>query len=438
MHMHDLEGKDFFDNIRRSVKISHFVASIIPLALLVYFSIKYVYPYLTHSDLSRIPLNIGILLLLAVAVSVLGLILSTKATNSSIASAQDLNKKLNSLFSITKEFRETAYSDILLSKIVESAMDLTSAEAGALLLYDEQRNLQFKVNVMKNTRQPGDKIIKTYEGIARWVAETGKPALLNDASKDERYNPEFDEETGFKTNSILCVPLICSNEIIGVVELRSGKLGLFTKQDEALLHSLADQASISIVQNRLKERRHSDLIHITEILVGAQDYMQNKKGHARRVASYSNLIGKHLDFSEPELKKLYYAGLLHDIGMLKLDAKEQTEKEKIMQHPRLGYDMLKAISLWSDSADIVLNHHERYDGTGYPMSRKKEEIPIGARILAAADTFDELTGSYSYKKQLDYEAALEEIEANSGAQFDPVVVQALKASITSSGVIREL
>ena len=97
--MSELEGKNFFDNIRRTVKISHFVASIIPLALLVYFSIKYVYPYVTQNDSAEVSVSIGILLLLAVAVSVLGLVLMTKSTNVSILSAQDLNKKLNSLFS---------------------------------------------------------------------------------------------------------------------------------------------------------------------------------------------------------------------------------------------------------------------------------------------------------------------------------------------------
>jgi K+-sensing histidine kinase KdpD len=258
--MNGLEGKDFFDNIRRSVKISHFVASIIPLALLVYFSIKYVYPYVTKGDISRIPLNIGILLVLAVTVSVLGLILTTRATNSSIASAQDLNIKLNSLFEITKQFRETLYLDILLKKIMASAMELNAAESGSLLLFDEVGNLRFKVNAGKNAEKMNNKVLNPGKGIASWVAENGKPVLINDVSNDSRYSSEFDNETGFKTTSVLCVPLIYSKEIIGVIELRNKKHGNFTKQDEALLHSLADQASISIVQNRTKERQHSDLI----------------------------------------------------------------------------------------------------------------------------------------------------------------------------------
>lgn len=430
--MQPLEGKEFFDNIRRSIKISHFVSSIIPLSLLVYFSIKYVYPYVTAGDISKMPLNIGILLLLAVVVSVLGLILSTKTTNSSISSVQDLNLKLNSLFEITRQFRETIYLDILLEKIVKSAMDLISAETGSLLLHDELGDLQFKVTIGKDLQKMNNRVLKPDEGIAGWVVKTGTAALIKDVSTDQRYNPAFDNEAGLKTRSVMCVPLIFSNETIGVIELRNKNQGAFTKQDEALLLSLADQASISIVQSRLNERQHSDLIHIIEILVGAQDYLQNRRGHARRVANNANILGKYLGLPEGELKKLYYASLLHDIGMLKIDKNDHWKKEIIMQHSKLGYDLIKSVSFWSDSADIILHHHERYDGTGYPLSKKKEEIPLGARILFVADTFDVLISGYSYK-QFDYDAALREIEVNSGTQFDPLVVEALKSSIISIG-----
>jgi putative nucleotidyltransferase with HDIG domain len=434
--MNRLEGKDFFDNIRRSVKISHFVSSIIPLSLLTYFSIRYVIPYVTAGNASEVPLSIGIVLVLSVAVSILGLLLSVKATNSSITSAQDLNLKLNSLFEITKQFRETVYPDILLEKILRSAMELIQVESGSLLLRDDDGNFQFKVHVGKNSEKYVNKFVKPGEGVAGWVAENGKPALINDVSKDNRYSAESDTAYGVAARSILCVPLILSNEIIGVIELRNKMNGIFTKQNDALLHGLADQASISIMQNRSNERNHSDLIHITEILVSAQDYVQNRKEHARMVAKYAILIGKQLDLPESDLKKLYYAALLHDIGMLRIDAAEQLQKEKIMQHPKLGYDLVKSISLWTDSADIILHHHERYDGKGYPMSKERDEIPVGARILSVADAFDVLTNGYSYK-QFDHASALKEIEAHSGTQFDPTVVEAFRASLSNTGIQKE-
>ncbi len=433
--MQRIEGTNFFNEIRRSVKISHFVSSIIPLALLVYFSIRYVYPYVTEGDISKVPIDIGILLILAVAVSVLGLILTTRATNSSIASAQDLNMKLNSLSDITKQFRETLFPDILLKKIMESAMTLTDTESGTLLLFNENGDLQIKVTAGITSDTIKNRTIKSGQGISGEVAATGKPVLLNDAAKDPRHDPEYDNDAGMKTRSILCVPLIHSNQIIGAIELRNKRKGEFTSHDEALLNSLADQASISISQNRSSEKQHSDFIHITEILVSAQDYVQNKKGHARRVANYANLIGKQMDFSDIELRNLYRACLLHDIGLLKIDTRDLSKKEKTIQHPKLGYDMIKSISIWSDSSDIILYHHERYDGKGYPMAEKGNNIPMGARVLFVADTFDVLTSDNSYRKKLDYNAALQEIKAHSGTQFDPQAVEALQESLTESGMI---
>lgn len=426
--------RKFFEQIRRYVKISYFVSSIIPLAILVYFSLKYIYPKFEF----ELPINIGVILFLAVVISILGLFLLTRTTNASLSSLEDIYEKLNSLIEITKQFRQTLYIDILLENIVKAAMHLNSTTAASLLLYDDSGNLRFKVILGEQSQRIKDRIVKRGEGIAGLVADTGKPILINDVTQDSRYNSDFDKETGFKTKSIMCAPLIYDNNIIGVIEVLNKKDGNFNEEDMVLLHSLADQAAISITQSRVHEAQHSDIIHIAEILVGTQDYHNpDKKGHARRVASYANLIGRHMGLSENELKKLYYASLLHDIGLLKIDISEHWKKEKNMQHPQLGYDMIKGISLWEESAEIIHSHHERYDGTGYPVGKKGEEISLSARILSVAEVFDMLTNTHSYKKKVDYNTAVKEIEVNSGSQFDPMVVKAFKSSIKDYDLISE-
>jgi putative nucleotidyltransferase with HDIG domain len=426
--------KNFFEKIRRYVNISYFVSSIIPLALLAYFSIKYIHPYLEW----EIPTNVWILLFLSVVISLLGLSLLTKTTNASLSSLQDIYVKLDTLIEITKQFRETFYTDILLENIVKSAMRLNSTRAGSLLMYDESGNLRFTVVVGEQGQRIKDRVLKRGEGISGWVAETGQPALINDVTKDSRYNPDFEREMGFKIKSIMCAPLIHNKNIIGVIEVLNKENGSFTKEDMNLLYSLADQAAISIAQSKAYESQHSDLIQIVEILVGAQDYHSpEKKGHARRVANYANRIGKEMGLSETDLKNLYYASLLHDIGFLKIDINEQWEEEKYIGHPQLGYEMIKPISLWKEAAEIILSHHERYDGTGYPLEKKGEEIPLGARILSVADIFDVLTNKYSYKKRLDYTDVVSEIEANSGLQFDPAVVKAFKSALKETDLISE-
>lgn len=164
-----------------------------------------------------------------------------------------------------------------------------------------------------------------------------------------------------------------------------------------------------------------------------------KKGHVRRVAKYANLIAKNMGFSETDLRTLYHACLLHDIGFLNIDTSDVEgtpwAKERFIQHPELGYEMVKPISIWSDAAPIILHHHERYDGKGYPSGKKGEEIPPGARILFVAEVLDVLTSKSSYKTQLNFEEAVKEIEANAGSQFDPNVVNALKLTIKETDLI---
>jgi|Deesub1362A_J573_1020465.scaffolds.fasta_scaffold00284_47 HD-GYP domain-containing protein (c-di-GMP phosphodiesterase class II) len=430
--MDDTVGSPFFESIRRNIKVSYFVASIIPLGLLVYLSVKYILPLVTGGDLSALPLHIGILLFLAVVLSVLGLSLSVQTTNKSIFALQTLHRKLNSLLEITKQFRETPYLDLLLENIIRSATDLIYAETGSLLLFKDEEHLVYKVVTGKDAEILKDRTIKVGSGFAGQVAKTARPLLINKVDENSG------REMGIVINSALCVPLIYSKKVIGVIELLNKKGDVFTREDERLLHSLADQAAISISQSRELETRQSDLIHITEILISAQDgYSKIKKGHARRVARYANLIARKMGLGEDFMKTLYYACLFHDIGFLRIPVEEQGQRERIFQHPRLGYEMIKPISLWSDVAEWILYHHERYDGRGYPSGKKGEEIPLGSRIIFVADTFDVLTSKRSYKDTLSFEMAIAEIEANSGSQFDPEVVNAFKSSISETDIMTE-
>ncbi len=426
--------KDFFDNIRRSVKWSYVISSLFPLIVTLYILYRYVFPMADQNT----KVHIGILFLFILMLSVLGLIVTTRVTNASISSAESLQEKLNSLIEITKQFRETLYIDILLESIIKSAIHLNSAESGSLLLYDETGTLKFKVAVGNRSEKVKSRTVKRGEGVSGWVAETGKSAIINDVTGDKRFDPAFDKESGYKTRSIMCVPLIHNKEIIGVIEVLNKKEGQFTHEDEKLLYSLADQASISITQSRVYESRHSDLIHITEILLSSQDFHSpNKKGHARRTANYANLIGRSMKLSETELKNLYYASLFHDIGFLKIKTADHSDMEKVKKHPSLGYEMIKPIAIWKDAAEMMISHHERYDGKGYPAGKKGDEIPLGSRILNIASTFDVITSNHSYKEKIDFNAAIREIDANSGTQFDPQVVQIFKNAIKDSDLAND-
>jgi HD-GYP domain-containing protein (c-di-GMP phosphodiesterase class II) len=262
---------------------------------------------------------------------------------------------------------------------------------------------------------------------------------VNDVQADPHFDASFDEATGFRTRSVLCVPLQFENRVIGVLELINKKSGVpFDEQDLNILFNLADQAAISIEHTRLQDAQNNYFTHMIELLVGAMDtHVPVKFGHARRVARYSNLLGRGLGLPEDELKTLYFAALMHDIGLLGLDALGEWTRDRIELHPVLGYEMVKDIIFWKDLAPIILHHHERWDGRGYPQRLEGSAIPLGARIIGACEAFDIITSKNSYKTPLPYDMAIREMEAHAGTQFDPNIVAAIKAQIDEEDTVEK-
>jgi cyclic di-GMP phosphodiesterase len=155
-------------------------------------------------------------------------------------------------------------------------------------------------------------------------------------------------------------------------------------------------------------------------------------GHARRVCRYSLEIAYRLGCSEAELETLRRGALLHDIGKLSIPeaillkpGKLNSEEWIVMQgHAQIGYELLGGFPFLEDAAELVLSHHERYDGSGYPRRLQGQQIPLNARIFAVADAFDAMTTPRPYQPVLPMLQAIEEIAAQAGRQFDPQVVRA--------------
>ena len=155
-------------------------------------------------------------------------------------------------------------------------------------------------------------------------------------------------------------------------------------------------------------------------------------GHSQRVASYALAIAKELGFSADEMEMLKIGSLLHDIGKLgtydvildKVDQLTAEEWELIKMHPAKGADILKPIKHLTPVIPIIKYHHERMDGKGYPEGLQGQNIPLAARILCVADSFDAMTADRPYKRALEREEALDHLRRKSGPQFDPDVVAA--------------
>ncbi len=172
--------------------------------------------------------------------------------------------------------------------------------------------------------------------------------------------------------------------------------------------------------------------HTLEALGGALDLKDTEtEGHCQRVTAFTISIAKAMSVDRALLPQIARAAFLHDIGKMaipdhilrKPGPLTDEEREVMRRHSEIGYAMLSRIPFLREAAEIVLAHQEFYDGTGYPRGLRGEEIPLGARIFAVADTLDAMTSDRPYRRALPIAAAQEEIQRCSGTQFDPKVVE---------------
>lgn len=187
----------------------------------------------------------------------------------------------------------------------------------------------------------------------------------------------------------------------------------------------------SVQQIRL-EKRKSGYLDAIRMLVSFLDHKDEyTKHHCERVTKYAVAIGQAYDFNETEIVNLEFAALLHDIGKLatpdEIINKEgkltDWEYEIVKKHPAAGYDIIKGISFLDASSDVLLQHHERVDGKGYPLGLTGSEIGLGSKILAVADAYDAMTSTRPYRKEgLSQDQAIQQLESCKGSQFDGGVV----------------
>jgi diguanylate cyclase (GGDEF)-like protein/putative nucleotidyltransferase with HDIG domain len=179
-------------------------------------------------------------------------------------------------------------------------------------------------------------------------------------------------------------------------------------------------------------RLHLRTIQALALAIEAKDF--TTYSHLQRVSVYANGLGKELKLDESQLQALWAASLLHDIGKLavpehiisKPGKLTRAEFEKMKIHPIVGAEILEQVEFPYPVVPIVLSHHEKWDGSGYPYGLKGEEIPIGARILAAVDCLDALASDRQYRKALPLDEAMAFVDSQSGKSFDPAIVALLK------------
>ncbi len=348
---------------------------------------------------------------------------------------QENNARLNLLYEVGKKVGSVSRMASLLEQIVQMTQHTLNASASSVLLFDDkEKKLVFEVADGPAGKSLREVKVSTQSGIAGWVVRNGKPLIVNDVHQAQRFNKTVDTVTGFVTKSIICVPLIIHRQIIGVIEVLNRLDGSnFTEQDLEAVVSVASTAAMAIENTRLQQSildAYKSTIKALAAAIDAKDTYT--RGHSQRVMKYALFGGTSLSFSGDKLEVLEHAAILHDIGKIavddrilkKPDSLTAEEWDIVHKHPLIGANMIKDIPFLEEASKLVLFHHERYDGKGYLAGLKGEGIPMGARLIAVADTFDTMTTDRSYRPALSVDYAIWELHSCAGTQFCPAAVEA--------------
>ena len=347
----------------------------------------------------------------------------------------DRINKILKLFDIGKKITSNIKIKSLMKEIMEITKRETDAEACSLYLVDEEKQeLWFEVALGDKGDQIKEIRVKIGQGVSGYVAQEGVTLNIKDISTDPRFgNRDIAKKIGFREKAMLTMPVKYKDKVIGVLQLINKKGGgVFTKEDEELLEGMSSQIAIALENAKLFKGMRDMFIDSIRALANAIDAKDPyTNGHSKRVTEFSMMTGRAMGLNDDQLERLEYMAVLHDVGkigikdaVLNKQAKLDDEEFAIMKsHTMIGAKILGEMKTLQELVNGAKYHHEKFDGTGYYNRLKGEEIPLEARIISVSDTYDAMTSDRPYRKGLDHEIAMNEINRCSGTQFDPEVVK---------------
>jgi putative nucleotidyltransferase with HDIG domain len=317
--------------------------------------------------------------------------------------------------------------EIISTALVESIKKLFPYASGLITMLDESNDLKIRAQYGYKGRLL-EKEIPT-ASITGWVFKNNKGLIIKEADKIKFYNREIDS-LYLKGNCIIA-PITSKGKVVGTMCL--SRRELFTREDLYLLTILATHVGSTIEMAKLYEDVKKDYINTVYALAAAVDAKDHyTHGHSTTVMKYSMKIAEALGLSDDEVETIKFAGLLHDIGKIGISeniinkpGKLTNEEYTIIKmHPQLGANIISKIDSLKKLVPLVLSHHEWFNGSGYPLGLRGEEIMLGARIISVADAYSTMTSKRPYRDERSLDYAVKEMQKFSGQQFDPKVVNA--------------
>lgn len=344
-------------------------------------------------------------------------------------------REYESLLEIGVELASSLDLNQVLGLALDRAEKLCRAETSSIWEVDEScQELFFRVVRGDAASDIRDLRVPIGQGIVGSVAQSGRGEVINDVRADPRWRGDL--ASSFHTRAILTVPLFAHGRVVGVLQLLNpvGKQQ-FSHEDLERMRLFAGPLGQAIDNARLYSALKSQYLStVTALAEAVEKRDPYTGGHVRRVVQYSILLGYELGLPPEELDRLRLASALHDVGkiavpdqVLRKPAPLDPEEAVLMKrHTIDGAEIVARIPELHDILPGVRSHHERLDGLGYPDGLRDADIPLPARIIAVADTYDAMTTSRPYRSALEVSRAYAEIVGGVGSQFCPVVVGAFE------------
>ena len=353
------------------------------------------------------------------------------------ADLSDMGKTIQSILS-------TLDIDELFPKISDAAKRLSDGDSALLLLNDSNDQLW----VQSGAYDEADRDHRIREKLALQTARIALDSRRIVISRDIHSDPRLintDEYRKIGVRSLMAIPMISKNRTMGVIYADSRVPGARAIQENrAQLLFLADITAMALENIRLYTDLDSMFVGMVKSLAAAIDAKDPyTRGHSQRVRDFSLAIADMVRLSPEQHRNLELAAFLHDIGKIGIPEGILTQpgpltpeqRRMIQHHPEIGAEIISPINQLKHVAKIILQHHEWYNGQGYPANAVTDDITLEARILAIADTLDAITTSRPYRGRQTLAEATSEIRKNAGIQFDPRFVKALERAIREGRVV---
>lgn len=345
--------------------------------------------------------------------------------------------RLQALYKMGLAINATMDLGKLLNLLSQKSMETMKAQVGYILMLNEKTG-NLIVGGAAGLSEEFDRQLEVPlkpGGVSYWVMNNNQPKLVEDVDKAREFSKM--SRLGFIRESVICAPLTDKQKVIGTITIANPVDGTcFAQSDLELLSTIAAQASIAIRNARLYEEQETTYLNTVQALVSAIEASDAyTRGHSERVTRYSVALAKRLGMDGDPLKQLEQAAILHDIGKIGIDVALLHKREKLTAadidvlklHPSIGVRILEPIHFLGTVREIIEQHHERFDGKGYPNGLSGADWRLEGKILAVCDTYDAMTSDRPYRKALSHEIAIQEISDHSGSQFDPEVAAAFIA-----------